>query len=92
MSHCQNNGQKHNIKVTKKNLKNVTKFIYMGTIMTCQNRIFEEDESRCNSGLQATTIQFRIFYPPFPYKKGKVVPVLSLTEHHAMKAYWEAEL
>jgi hypothetical protein len=21
--------------------------------------------------------------------KGKVVPMLSLTEHHAMKAYWE---
>jgi hypothetical protein len=22
--------------------------------------------------------------------EGKVVPVLSLTEHHAMKAYWES--
>jgi hypothetical protein len=24
--------------------------------------------------------------------KGKVVPVLFLTEHHAMKAYWGVEL
>jgi hypothetical protein len=23
--------------------------------------------------------------------KGKVVPVLFLTKHHAMKAYWESE-
>jgi hypothetical protein len=24
--------------------------------------------------------------------KGKVVPVLFLTEHHAMKAYWRIEV
>jgi hypothetical protein len=24
------------------------------------------------------------------YSKGKVVPLLFLTEHHAMKAYWES--
>jgi len=30
-------------------------------------------------------------YSPNPYRtmiKGKVVPVLLLTEHHVMKAYW----
>jgi hypothetical protein len=25
-------------------------------------------------------------------RKGKVVPVIFLTEHHAMKAYWEVEV
>jgi hypothetical protein len=31
----------------------------------------------------------RLFLPQCIHKgKGKVVPVLFLTEHHAMKAYW----
>jgi hypothetical protein len=25
-------------------------------------------------------------------ENGKVVPVIFVTEHHAMKAYWEAEV
>jgi hypothetical protein len=33
----------------------------------------------------------RHFLPPLKVK-GKVVPVLFLTEHHAMKAYWGVEV
>jgi len=29
-----------------------------------------------------------IWHPELVYKVSKVVPVLPLTEHHAMKAYW----
>jgi hypothetical protein len=35
------------------------------------------------------TAQLKLFMIYLLYKgKGKVVPVLFLTEHHAMKAYW----
>jgi hypothetical protein len=35
---------------------------------------------------------FTMLLPNYVKRKGKVVPVLFLTEHHAMKAYWGVDV
>jgi hypothetical protein len=42
LSHHQNAGQNHNIKIGDKSFENVAKFKYLGMIVTNQNLIQEE--------------------------------------------------
>jgi hypothetical protein len=50
MSHHQNAGQNHNIKIVNRSFENVTKFKPLEMIGTNQNLIHEEFKSRLNSG------------------------------------------
>jgi hypothetical protein len=50
MSRDQNAGQNHNIKVDNKAFERVEQFKYLGTTLTNQNSIQEENESRLKSG------------------------------------------
>jgi hypothetical protein len=43
-------GQKHDIKIANRSFEGVTKFKYLGTMLTDQNCIQEEIKSRLNSG------------------------------------------
>jgi hypothetical protein len=50
LSHHQNVGQNHNIKIGDRFFENVAKFNYLGTTVTNQNVILEEIKRRLNSG------------------------------------------
>jgi hypothetical protein len=50
MSHHQNAGQNHNIKIANRSYENVPKFRYLGMTVTNQNLIHEEMKSRLNLG------------------------------------------
>jgi hypothetical protein len=43
---------------------------------------------KCTTVYQWLNSRVRIYIPRHPALSCKVVPVLPLTEHHAMKAYW----
>jgi hypothetical protein len=58
MSHHQNAGQNHDIKIANRYFENVAEFRYLGTTETNQNVIHEEINSRLNQVL-LVTIQFR---------------------------------
>jgi hypothetical protein len=49
MSHHQNAGQNHDIKIAKSSVENVAKFKYLGMTVTNQNLIHEEIKSTVNS-------------------------------------------
>jgi hypothetical protein len=49
VSHHQNAGQNHNIKIASRTFKNVSKFIYFRMTVTNQNLIQEEIKRRLNS-------------------------------------------
>jgi hypothetical protein len=50
LSHHQNAGQNHNIKIGDRSFENVAQFKYLGTIVTNQNLIQEEIKRRLKSG------------------------------------------
>jgi hypothetical protein len=50
MSHSQNIGQKHSIKIANRSSEDVAKFKYLRTTQTDQNSMHEEIKSRLNSG------------------------------------------
>jgi hypothetical protein len=50
LSHHQNAGQNHDIKIAIRSFENVTQFKYLGTTVTNQNLIQEEMKTRLNSG------------------------------------------
>jgi hypothetical protein len=50
MSHHQNAGQNHNIKITNRSFENMAKFRYLGMEVTNKNLIHEEMKSRLNLG------------------------------------------
>jgi hypothetical protein len=50
LSHHQNTGQNHDTKIANSSLKNMSRFKYLGTTVTNQNLIREEDWRRLNSG------------------------------------------
>jgi hypothetical protein len=50
LSHNQNAGQNHNIKITNRSFETVAHFIYLGMTVTNQNLIKEEIKRRWNSG------------------------------------------
>jgi hypothetical protein len=50
MSHNQNKGENHNIKVDNKPFERVEKFKYLGTVLTNRNSIQEEIKSRLKFG------------------------------------------
>jgi hypothetical protein len=50
MSRSQKIGQKHSIKIANRSFEDVAKFKYLGTILTDQNCMHEEINSRLNSG------------------------------------------
>jgi di/tripeptidase len=60
ISHNQNAGQNHNIKITNGAFENMAKFKYFGTTTTNKNVIHEEIKSRLNWVMLAS-IQFRSF-------------------------------
>jgi hypothetical protein len=49
LSH-RNSGQNQNIRTANESFENVTKFKYLGTLLTDQNDIHDEIKSRLNSG------------------------------------------
>jgi hypothetical protein len=49
LSHHQNAGQNHNIKIANRSFQNVALFKYLGTAVTNQNLIQEECKRRLNS-------------------------------------------
>jgi hypothetical protein len=50
LSRCQKAGQRQSIKIGNRSFESVAKFNYMGTTLTDQNCIYEEINSRLNSG------------------------------------------
>jgi hypothetical protein len=50
MSRHPNSGKKQNIRIANESFENVAKFKYLGTILTNQNDIHDEINSRLNSG------------------------------------------
>jgi hypothetical protein len=50
MSSSQNMGQKQSIKIANRSFEAVAKFKYLRTILTDQNCMYEEINSRLNSG------------------------------------------
>jgi glycerol-3-phosphate O-acyltransferase len=50
VSRCQKAGQRQRIKIGNRCFESVAKFEYLGTTLTDQNYIHEENESRINSG------------------------------------------
>jgi hypothetical protein len=50
MSRHQNSGQNQNMRITNESFENMTKFKYLGTIVTNQTHIYDEIKSRLNSG------------------------------------------
>jgi hypothetical protein len=50
MSRSQKVGQKHSIKIVNRSFEDVAKFKYLGTILTDQNCMHKEINSRLNSG------------------------------------------
>jgi hypothetical protein len=50
MSHNQNAGQNHNIKLDNRSFERVEQFKYLGTTLTNQNPIQEEIKNRLKSG------------------------------------------
>jgi hypothetical protein len=50
MSHSQNTGQKHTIKIVNRSFEDVAEFKYLGTTLTDQNHMHKEITSRLNSG------------------------------------------
>jgi hypothetical protein len=48
MSRSQEIGQKHSIKIAKRSFEDVTEFKYLGTMLTDQNCMHEEINSRLN--------------------------------------------
>jgi hypothetical protein len=50
VSHHQNAGQSHDIKIANKRFENMAKFRYLGTTLTNQNLIQEGIKRRLNSG------------------------------------------
>jgi hypothetical protein len=50
LSHYQNAGQNHDIKIANGCSENVEEFRYLGTIVTNHNFIYEETKRRLNSG------------------------------------------
>jgi hypothetical protein len=50
LSHHQNAGQNHSIKIGNRCFKNVAHFKYLGAIITNENMIQEEMKRRLNSG------------------------------------------
>jgi hypothetical protein len=51
ISHHQNAGQNHHIKIANRSFENVGKFKYLGMTITYQNLIQEEIKSRLNLGI-----------------------------------------
>jgi hypothetical protein len=68
MSHHLNSGKNQNIRTGNELFENVAKFKYLGTVLTNENDIHDNIESRLNSGKLAI-IQSKIFCLPFSYKK-----------------------
>jgi hypothetical protein len=58
LSHQQNAGQNHDLKIAKRLFKNVSHFKYMGITITNENVIQGESKRRRNSG---NTLQSRTF-------------------------------
>jgi hypothetical protein len=50
MSHSQRIGKKHSINITNRCFEDVAKFRYLGTTLTNQNGMHEENKSRLNLG------------------------------------------
>jgi hypothetical protein len=50
LSHCQNAGQNHDIKITNRSFENVAQLKYLGMRVTNQNLILEEIKRRLNLG------------------------------------------
>jgi hypothetical protein len=50
MSHNQNAGRNHNMKIDNKSFERMEQFKYLGTTLTHQNSIQEEIRSRLKSG------------------------------------------
>jgi hypothetical protein len=50
LSRSQKTGQKHSIKITNRSFEDMAKFKYLGTTLTDQNCMHEENKSRRNSG------------------------------------------
>jgi hypothetical protein len=62
MSRSQKIAEKHSIKVANRSFEDVAKFKYLGTTLTDQNYMNEDNKRRLNWGMLAT-IQFRVFCP-----------------------------
>jgi len=61
MTRNQNVGQNHNINVDNGSFERVEEFTYLGTNLTDQNSISEENENRLNSGnAESSVFQFAI--------------------------------
>jgi hypothetical protein len=50
LSHCQNTGKNHDIKIAKTSFENMAQFKYLGMTVRNQNSITEEIKKRLNSG------------------------------------------
>jgi hypothetical protein len=67
-----NSGQNQNIRIANGSFENVTKFKYLGTALTNQNDIHDEDKSRLNSGNSCYHSVQNLFVFPSHTKKLKI--------------------
>jgi len=92
--HHQNARQDHDLMIVNKSFENVAKFKHLRMTVTNRNYIQEEVNSSSNSGNACYHSVQNILSSRLLSEnvKVKVVPVLLLTEHHAMKAHWGVEV
>jgi hypothetical protein len=72
LSHHQNAGQNHNIKVANRSVENVAQLKYLRTIVTNQNLIQEEIKRRLNSDNACYHSVHNLLHSCLLYKKAKI--------------------